>query len=86
MQVSLQDTLDTSKLQHPIRLNTVNTDITFNPEMVVIDRTLSLGHIVTDDARVYGKQAWNDNLVLGSMSRQDRTVMVFHGMSDSYHN
>ena len=54
MQVSLQDALDTSKLQQPIRLNTVNTDTPFKSDMVVIGRTLSSFHIVTDDAMADG--------------------------------
>ena len=54
MQVSLQDALDTNKLQQPIMLNTVNIDTPFKPGMAVIGRTLSSVHIVTDDARVDG--------------------------------
>ena len=78
MQVSLQDALDASKLQCPLRLNAVNTDPPFKPDIAVISRLFSPVNIVTDDVKGCGTTCCNDSSVCEVTSRQDRVVMVVH--------
>ena len=70
MQVSLHHALDISKLQQPLRLNAVNTDTPFKPDIVVIGgRIISSVNIVTDDVRGDGTAHFNDSSLYGVVSR-----------------
>ena len=65
MQVSLQDAVDASKLQQPLRLNEANNNTPFKPDMVMIGRILSSVNIVTDDARGDETICCNDSSLYG---------------------
>ena len=49
MQLSLKDISDIYKFQQPLRLNDVNSELPFTPDMVVIDKIVSSFSIPAND-------------------------------------
>ena len=83
MQISLKDASDADKLQQPLRLNYVNSELPFTPDMVVIDKLILSGYIATDDVCGDGTTDWDDSSVSGVMTVQGRAVIVLFSNTNS---